>query len=105
MQILIRDVPENVAKQLDIIVSEENYSSRNQLIVEILERYANIKEQAYVDALTPVVRTMIESEIHKLGEASDRVLRSTELVLLKLLKSAQKIDTYMTDDFLYEEED
>lgn len=104
MKILIRDVPDEVCERLDKIAAEGNYSSRNQLVVEVLQRYSTVKEQVFVDALTPVVRTIITNEMKNISEQSRLVMISTEHLLKKLLVAAQKIDTYMTEDFINDDE-
>ena len=99
MQLLVRDVPEEVAQKLDDIAKDNGYSSRNQLIVEILQRYSILKDKTYVDALTPVLKTMMEDEIRKLSEMSRQSIQTVEAVSLKLLKTSQKLDLYFGEDF------
>ena len=99
MQLLVRDVPEEVAQKLDDIAKDNGYSSRNQLIVEILQRYSILKDKTYVDALTPVLKTMMTDEIRNLSELSRQSIQTVEAVSLKLLKTSQKLDLYFGEDF------
>lgn len=103
MQILIRDVPEEIAHQLDIIAKDNHYSSRNQLIIDILRNYTAIKEQLFVQALSPVMRSMLSSYIEELTETSEKTLDMIALAAQKLASAAAKIDMYITDDFIYED--
>ena len=103
MQLLVRDVPEEVAQKLDDIAKDNGYSSRNQLIVEILQRYSILKDKTYVDALTPVLKTMMTDEIRNLSELSRQSIQTVEAVSLKLLKTSQKLDLYFGEDFWNDE--
>ena len=103
MQLLVRDVPEEVAQKLDDIAKDNGYSSRNQLIVEILQRYSILKDKTYVDALTPVLKTMMTDEIRNLSELSRQSIHTVEAVSLKLLKTSQKLDLYFGEDFWNDE--
>lgn len=103
MQILIRDIPEEVAQQLEIIAKNNHYSSRNQLIIDILRNYTAIKEQVFVQALSPVMRSMLSSYIEELTKTSEKSLDMIALAAQRLASAAAKIDMYITDDFIYEE--
>lgn len=104
MQILIRDLPNEVVEKLDKIANEKHYVSRNQLVVDVLSRYAAVVDELYVETMNVVVRTMVREQLSKLTETSDSCLRSIEIAARRLSKAAQKIDMYITDDFMYDGE-
>jgi len=99
MQILIRDMPDEVVSKLDAMAKKKGYASRQQLILEILTRYSEVGEESFVDVLPIVTRTLIRGEIHSLTDKSDEVMLAMENLLYKLLIATQKIDTYITGDY------
>ncbi len=105
MKILIRDVPDEVVKQLDTIAKSDHYTSRNQLIVDILRNYTAIKEQLFVQALSPVMRSMLRTYIEELTETSEKSMDIIALAASKLASAAAKIDMYITDDLIYEDDE
>ena len=98
-RITVRDIPEELIEQLDNVWVKEGYSSRSHLIVDVLKKYVTLKDKTYVDALTPVLKTMMEDEIRKLSEMSRQSIQTVEAVSLKLLKTSQKLDLYFGEDF------
>lgn len=98
-RITVRDIPQDLVKQLDKIVCDENYSSRSQLIVEILSRYAKLKDRMYLDAVTPVIRCIIKDEIKQLSKMSKYTMEVVEKSSLKILKTSQQLNFYMGKDF------
>lgn len=101
----IRDVPEELIKKLDSIYIEEGYSSRSQLIVDVLTKYAALKDRIYAEAISSVTRAIIRDEIENLDSISKASLRLIEQASLKFLEASQKIDTYFFDDFFGEKSD
>ncbi len=104
MKLTIRDMQDEILEKLDKLVIEKHYNSRNQLVVDILSRYAAVNDELYVQALNVVVRTMVREQLDKLSETSDSCLRSIEIAAKRLSKAAQKLDMYITDDFMYDGE-
>ena len=102
-RITVRDISEELIDQLDKVWVQEGYSSRSQLIVDVLQRYVKLKDKLYVDAITPVLRNMMEEEIRQLSEMSRRSVQTVETVSLKLLKTSQKLDLYLGEDFWNDE--
>lgn len=98
----IRDVSEELVASLDKICKAEGYSSRSKLIVEILERYVVVSDKVYSEAMTAVTRSIIREEIKQLDNISTRSLQIIEAAALRFLQASQKIDTYLSDDFLIE---
>jgi hypothetical protein len=104
LKLTIRDMQDEILEKLDKLVIEKHYNSRNQLVVDILSRYAAVNDELYVQALNVVVRTMVREQLDKLSETSDSCLRSIEIAAKRLSKAAQKLDMYITDDFMYDGE-
>lgn len=102
MNFLVRDIDEDTAIKLDKIARTENYDSRNQLVIEILRKFCCVKDKLYADSMTAVTRSIIREEIRQLDNISTRSLQVIEAAALRFLQASQKIDTYLSDDFLIE---
>lgn len=105
MNFIVRDIDKSIVHELDKIVKYQNYDSRNQLVIDILKRYVAVKDKVYLEAMTAVSRTLIREEIKQLDNVSTRSLQIIEAAALRFLQASQKIDTYLSDDFLIKSED
>lgn len=97
-QILIRDIPQNVIEKLDEIVKKESYSSRNQLLIEILERYTTIRNELYYQSIPPIIHSICKAEIDDFNAVSSATVHTVALAAARLLKVAQRLDEYLVDD-------
>lgn len=97
-QILVRDVPKKVVEKLDEIAKSEGYMSRNQMLVDLLERYSMVKNEIYYETLAPITKTAFRTEIENFNELSTATVHTIALAAEKLLKVAQRLDEYLVDD-------
>ena len=97
-QVLIRDVPKKVIEKLDEIAKNEGYSSRNQMLVELLERYTTVKDDIYYQTIPSIIHSICKDEIGNLNELSEATIHTMALASQKLLKVAQRLDEYLVDD-------
>lgn len=97
-QILIRDVPKNVIEKLDKIAKDEGYSSRNQLLLDVIERYATVKNELYYQTVPPLIHSICKSELSSFSDLSQATVHTMALAAQRLLKVAQRLDEYLIDD-------
>lgn len=94
----IRDVPLEISNALDRIAIEKNYQSRNQLIVDILTQYVTTQDEAFVQSLPPIVRSMCKNELNFLQEQSLTCVNTMSLAVARLLRATQHIEQLLIDD-------
>lgn len=97
-QLLIRDVPKNVVEKLDEIAKNESYLSRNQLLVEILERYATVRNDLYYQSIPPIIHSICKAEIDNFNEVSKATVQTVALAAARLLSVAQRLDECLITD-------
>ncbi len=92
----IRDVDELTLKLLDEIVAKENYSSRNQLINEILRLYAAAHHPFFANALPPAVKYLSGEYLNKQRDELKKVVELTYDVNVKVLEELRKLTSELT---------
>ena len=97
-QILIRDVPKDVVESLDKIVKEDKYQSRNQLLIEIIERYISVKNEYFYGLLPSIVRSICLDELSQFTDISKSTVHTISLAAQRLLTISQRLDEYLIDD-------
>lgn len=100
--VIIRDVPKKVVAVLDQIVKQDNYTSRNQFLVDILTTYAESRSKVFYKALPPIVKQLCKEEITNYKkEATDTTAlaaRNISLAAVQLLKIAEWFEEYIMTD-------
>lgn len=89
--IMVRGVSEAVISELDKITKTEHYSSRNQLISEILELYTASHSSLFRKAITPVVSSLCFDAINKQNENNEHLVNLLLPLMTKILKSLDDI--------------
>lgn len=95
--IKIRNVNPIVVQQLDDIVLKENYSSRNELINEILTLYVTSSNAFFNKALLPTVQFLAKEAIAEHQEIIEKSLEVSQEINLKVLEELKKI-TELSDE-------
>ena len=90
--IKIRGLTDNTIIALDNIVNNNDiYSSRNDLLVDIINLYVSSREHFFLKALPPVVQSLCTESINKNQEMLDKSLEATYNVNVAVLQKLDKI--------------
>ena len=100
--LIIRDVPKKVVEALDKIVKQDNYSSRNQMLVDMLTVYAESRSRVFYNALPPIVKQLCAEEIDRykkeMSDTTALAARNISLAAVQLLKVIEWFEEYIMTD-------
>ena len=100
--LIIRDVPKKVVEVLDKIVKQDNYSSRNQMLVDMLTVYAESWSRVFYNALPPIVKQLCVEEIDsykkEMSDTTALAARNISLAAVQLLKVIEWFEEYIMSD-------
>lgn len=96
-KLTVRDVPDEVVEKLDAIVQADGYSSRNDLVKNILATYVLSKENMLLNALPPIVRALCSNELKILTEQAELTMEA----LLEIVKRLE--DVTLKQEIVYNE--
>ena len=100
--LIIRDVPKKVVEALDKIVKLENYTSRNQMLVDMLTVYAESRSKVFYNALPPIVKQLCVEEIDsykkQMSDTTALAARNISLAAIQLLKVIEWFEEYIMTD-------
>lgn len=100
--LIIRDVPKKVVEALDKIVKLENYTSRNQMLVDMLTVYAESRSKVFYNALPPIVKQLCVEEIDsykkQMSDTTTLAARNISLAAVQLLKVIEWFEEYIMTD-------
>ena len=98
----LRDVPQTVVDKLDNIAEKRENVSRNQLIVEILTKYAEQQDAIYYQSLPPIVKDICAQTItdykKDISAATEIATKNISLAALQLLNVTQWFEEYIMLD-------
>ena len=96
MDILIRNIPDDIVKKLDTSAQREGLS-RNAFIIKIIHDYAACKEDFLLNALPTIVRALVNDELERMlrgGSVENNIYLSSQ----KLMKIAEKLDVLLAPE-------
>lgn len=97
MDILIRNIPDDIVKKLDTSAQREGLS-RNAFIIKIIHDYAACKEDFLLNALPTIVRALVNDELERLLRGAGSVENNIYLSSQKLMKIAEKLDVLLAPE-------
>lgn len=89
--IIIRNVDPEIIKLLDEIVDQKKYSSRNELINEILTLYVTSSSAYFNKALLPTIQFLAKEAIAEQQDIIEKSLAVSQEINLKVLEELKKI--------------
>lgn len=89
--IIIRNVDPTVIKLLDDIVDQKKYSSRNELINEILTLYVTSSSIFFNKTLLPTVTFLAKEAIAEHQDIIEKSLAVSQEINLKVLEELKKL--------------
>ena len=64
-ELRIRSVPDEIVARIDIITKEKGYSSRSELVIEILKKYCTLGDDFIIENLPTTIRILVNDAINK----------------------------------------
>ncbi len=89
--LIIRNIDPVVIKLLDDIVGQKKYSSRNELINEILTLFVTSSSAYFNKALIPTVQFLAKEAIAEHQDIIEKSLAVSQDISLKILEELRKI--------------
>ena len=89
--ILIRDVDPLIIQLLDELVAAERYSSRNQLLQEIVRQYVTNRHEFFSKSLVPTVKYLAQEAISEHENYVERGLDAVANININVLKKLDKM--------------
>lgn len=97
-ELKIRITDDDLLQTLDQIVSDENYESRNQLVVHILTLYCSCRDKFVINSLPTIVNNLCQEAISQQAEISSKILEIIIPLLADIDRKLQEIDVYTKND-------
>lgn len=93
--ILIRNIPEEIIDEIDRQVVKQGYKNRNQLIVDLLQKYVAMHDKIFIDLLPNMCKAVIRDELQKMLSEKNSIIETAYLALLKSVKASQYISEFI----------
>lgn len=96
MDIIIRNIPENMIDKLDNIAKAEDLS-RNALLTKLISDFVKSNDDFVVNILPPIVRALVNQELDRLSEGANSTINNVYIAAQKMMKTTEKIDNLLTE--------
>ena len=91
MDIIIRNIPENMIDKIDNIAKAEDLS-RNALLSKLISDFVKSNDDFVVNILPPIVRALVNQELDRLSEGATSTINNVyiENLLTETLKNSEE---------------
>lgn len=96
MDIIIRNIPENMIDKIDNIAKAEDLS-RNALLSKLISDFVKSNDDFVVNILPPIVRALVNQELDRLSEGANSTINNVYIAAQKMMKTTEKIDNLLTE--------
>ena len=103
MDIIIRNIPENMIDKLDNIAKAEDLS-RNALLTKLISDFVKSNDDFVVNILPPVVRALVNQELDRLSEGANSTINNVYIAAQKMINTTEKIENLLTETITNPEE-
>lgn len=103
MDIIIRNIPENMIDKLDNIAKAEDLS-RNALLTKLISDFVKSNDDFVVNILPPIVRALVNQELDRLSEGANSTINSVYIAAQKMINTTEKIENLLTETITNSEE-
>lgn len=104
-ELKIRDIDDTVVKLLDDIVAAEGYSSRHQLLVDIVTRAAVTRHPLFTDNLPPTVKYLCKESIAEQKVYAEAAMDMVAAVNIEVLEQLKKLISLFEPETIMQESD
>ena len=103
MDIIIRNIPENMIDKLDNIAKAEDLS-RNALLTKLMSDFVKSNDDFVVNILPPIVRALVNQELDRLSEGANSTINNVYIAAQKMINTTEKIENLLTETITNPEE-
>lgn len=103
MDIIIRNIPENMIDKLDNIAKAEDLS-RNALLTKLISDFVKSNDDFVVNILPPIVRALVNQELDRLSEGANSTINNVYIAAQKMINTTEKIENLLTETLKNSEE-
>lgn len=103
MDIIIRNIPENMIDKLDNIAKAEDLS-RNALLTKLISDFVKSNDDFVVNILPPIVRALVNQELDRLSEGANSTINNVYIAAQKMINTTEKIENLLTETITNSEE-
>lgn len=97
-EIKIRISDDRIVEGLDKIIKEEGFSSRNQLINEILSQYVIMKDKLFLQNIPPVLKAICEENLSEQQQNNAFILQKNVEIMQKILMELSDLRAIFLSD-------
>ena len=103
MDIIIRNIPENMIDKIDNIAKAEDLS-RNALLSKLISDFVKSNDDFVVNILPPIVRALVNQELDRLSEGANSTINNVYIAAQKMINTTEKIENLLTEAITNSEE-
>lgn len=103
MDIIIRNIPENMIDKIDNIAKAEDLS-RNALLSKLISDFVKSNDDFVVNILPPIVRALVNQELDRLSEGANSTINNVYIAAQKMINTTEKIENLLTETITNSEE-
>ena len=103
MDIIIRNIPENMIDKIDNIAKAEDLS-RNALLSKLISDFVKSNDDFVVNILPPIVRALVNQELDRLSERATSTINNVYIAAQKMINTTEKIENLLTETLKNSEE-
>lgn len=103
MDIIIRNIPENMIDKIDNIAKAEDLS-RNALLSKLISDFVKSNDDFVVNILPPIVRALVNQELDRLSEGANATINNVYIAAQKMINTTEKIENLLTETITNSEE-
>ena len=96
MDIIIRNIPENMIDKIDNIAKAEDLS-RNALLSKLISDFVKSNDDFVVNILPPIVRALVNQELDRLSEGANSTINNVYIAAQKMINTTEKIENLLTE--------
>ena len=103
MDIIIRNIPENMIDKIDNIAKAEDLS-RNALLSKLISDFVKSNDDFVVNILPPIVRALVNQELDRLSDGANSTINNVYIAAQKMINTTEKIENLLTETITNSEE-
>ena len=103
MDIIIRNIPENMIDKIDNIAKAEDLSP-NALLSKLISDFVKSNDDFVVNILPPIVRALVNQELDRLSEGANSTINNVYIAAQKMINTTEKIENLLTETITNSEE-
>lgn len=103
MDIIIRNIPENMIDKIDNIAKAEDLS-RNALLSKLISDFVKSNDDFVINILPPIVRALVNQELDRLSEGANSTINNVYIAAQKMINTTEKIENLLTETITNSEE-